>query len=180
LDVAFCVIGSILVFHIIKRARHIPKGLRLPPGPRGRLIVGNLSDMPKQREWETFDRWAKQYGDLVHINVFGQSIVFVNSMEVAYDLLEKRSSLYSDRYEFPMVNELMGFDQWNWGLMRYGERWRRHRKMFYQKFQPSAVPAYYPIQTKQSRTLLRRLYDSPGDFITHFRHFAGATVMEVI
>jgi hypothetical protein len=42
-------------------------------------------------------------GDLVHIKVFGQHIVFVNSIDIAEDLFEKRSSIYSDRFEAPML-----------------------------------------------------------------------------
>ena len=91
-----------------------PKGVRLPPGPPGNVIFGNVTDMQRHHEWLTFMRWAKQYGsiflarwantssngvtgDLVYVKVFGHSMVFVNSADVARDLFEKRSSLYSDR-----------------------------------------------------------------------------------
>lgn len=87
--------------------------------------MGNAGDMPNEQEWETFSKWAKTYGsfrvdnddaevdssctlagDLVYINVFGQAMVFVNSAEVAYDMFEKASSIYSDRSESPMLNDL--------------------------------------------------------------------------
>jgi hypothetical protein len=42
-------------------------------------------------------------GGLVYIKVFGQHIVFVNSMDIAEDLFEKRSSIYSDRFKAPMM-----------------------------------------------------------------------------
>ena len=45
-------------------------------------------------------------GDLVYLKVFGQSIVIINSPVVANELFEKRSSIYSDRSEFPMLNDL--------------------------------------------------------------------------
>ena len=45
-------------------------------------------------------------GDLVYLNVFGLSIVVVNSPVVASELFEKRSSIYSDRIELPMVKDL--------------------------------------------------------------------------
>ena len=38
-------------------------GTRLPPGPRGWPIVGNVTDMPKEKECLTFTRWAKEYGE---------------------------------------------------------------------------------------------------------------------
>ena len=116
-------------------------------------------------------------GDLVYIKVFGQGMVFVNSAEVAYDMFEKASSIYSDRSESPMLNDLyvplpsllnsmyprlnahglrMGFD-WHITFMRYGEWWRRHRKLFHQKFHPTASTEYYPIQIRQTQCAILTL-----------------------
>lgn len=39
-------------------------------------------------------------GDIIHVNVFGQTFVIVSSLKIAEDLLEKRSSIYSDRPHF--------------------------------------------------------------------------------
>ena len=45
-------------------------------------------------------------GDLVYLNVFGLSIVVINSPVVAFELFEKRSSIYSDRRGLPMLKDL--------------------------------------------------------------------------
>ncbi|KAF8510633.1 cytochrome P450 [Gautieria morchelliformis] len=118
-------------------------------------------------------------GDLVYIKVLRHPIVIVNSLAVAHDLFEKRSSVYSDRYEFPMMSDLMGFD-WAFGAMRYGDKWRRHSKMFYQNFHLAAVTAYTSIQEKRTKELLYRLHKSPDNFLQHIQHLAGATIMEII
>jgi hypothetical protein len=36
-------------------------------------------------------------GDIVYSRVLGQHIIIVSSMQIARDLLEKRSAIYSDR-----------------------------------------------------------------------------------
>lgn len=36
-------------------------------------------------------------GDIMSLEVFGQTIVVINSMEIARNLLEKRGAIYSDR-----------------------------------------------------------------------------------
>ncbi|KIJ32959.1 hypothetical protein M422DRAFT_183844, partial [Sphaerobolus stellatus SS14] len=151
----------------------------LPPGPPGKPIIGNALDMPRIREWETYARWAKEYGEIVYVNVLGTPMVFINSRRLAYEVFEKRSSLYSDRMaSLPMLRELMGFD-WSMAFHRYGVRWRRHRRAMHEKFHPAAVEGYKPVQLKHTRELLRRLLRQPEDYVKHIRHAAGAIIMEI-
>jgi hypothetical protein len=42
-------------------------------------------------------------GDLVYLNVLGTSLLYVNSAEMAYELFDKRSAIYSDRPTIPML-----------------------------------------------------------------------------
>lgn len=37
-------------------------------------------------------------GDLIYLQIFGKPMMLINSAKVAHDLLEKRSSNYSDRW----------------------------------------------------------------------------------
>jgi hypothetical protein len=41
-------------------------------------------------------------GDVVYMHFLGRGVVFLNSVEAAYDLLDKRGSIYSDRPESVM------------------------------------------------------------------------------
>ncbi len=47
-------------------------------------------------------------GDLVHVNVVGQPILVVGSAKVAYDLFERKSSIYSGRANSTMIIDLYG------------------------------------------------------------------------
>ena len=48
-------------------------------------------------------------GDVMHVKVFGQSMVILHSLHAARDLLDKRSSIYSDRPRFVLLSELYVF-----------------------------------------------------------------------
>lgn len=57
----------------------------------------------------------------------------------------------------------------NLGLMVYGDRWRIHRKAFHDVFRPEAAMHFRPIQLRSMHALLRKLVESPEDFVTHLR-----------
>ncbi|KAF8491137.1 hypothetical protein JB92DRAFT_3100569 [Gautieria morchelliformis] len=138
------VIGAAFLLLVTQRTR-IPEGTHLPPGPPGTEIIGNVYDMPKQHDGRHTAR------ELVYINVLRQPIPIVNSLAVAQDLFEKGSSIYSDRFDFPMaVDFRAGFD-WKFGLMCYGNKWRRFRRMFHQKFHLIAAAAYTNVQAKHTQ-----------------------------
>lgn len=77
-----------------------------PPGPPLKFAVGNLLDMPTSYWWLTFAEWSKQYGDIVHIDVLGQHLVILQSVEDVKELLERRATNFSDRPYLPMVMDL--------------------------------------------------------------------------
>ena len=59
----------------------------------------------------------------MHVDVFGQSFLIVSTLKIAEDLLEKRSSIYSDRPHFvrftPFNREEDAYRAFNLG---YGRR----------------------------------------------------------
>ncbi|KAF7334865.1 Cytochrome P450 [Mycena sanguinolenta] len=143
--------------------------LPLPPGPRKLPLVGNFFDMPTERQWETFLKWSKQ---------FSTSIVVLSSIEAVKELFEKRSALYSGRPRMPMVVELMGCN-FLIAFMEYGNRWRSHRKMFYEGFNVGAVEQFQPQELAATHELLRRLLRGSADVVNDFRHFTGAVIMNI-
>ncbi|KAJ7648325.1 cytochrome P450 [Mycena polygramma] len=163
----------ILFFYMLGRKGNRSK-LPLPPGPKKLPLIGNLYDLPSERQWETYLDWSKQFNsDVIHLDVAGTSIIVLSSMEAAKELLDKRSLLYSDRAPSPMLNELMG---WDFGI---GERWRAHRRLLHEAFNIGAVKHFHPQKLAATHELLRRILHNPHNLMEHFRHMAGALMMDV-
>ncbi|KAI5118228.1 hypothetical protein M0805_000724 [Coniferiporia weirii] len=90
---------------VILRNRKL--SLPLPPGPRPLPLIQNLLDLPKG--FEAF-HWAKHkhlYGPISSLSVLGTTIIILNDAQVAFDLLEKRSAIYSDRPSFPFGGDIL-------------------------------------------------------------------------
>ncbi len=64
LDIAIILAGLAFVWRVFRRNnRNAP----FPPGPKGLPFIGNLFDMPTEREWLTFTKWGEKYGIIFNI-----------------------------------------------------------------------------------------------------------------
>ncbi|GJJ15722.1 hypothetical protein Clacol_010000 [Clathrus columnatus] len=150
----------------------------LPPGPPRRFLIGNLLDFPQNREWLTFNQWAKEYGDLVYLDIFGTSMLFVNSYDIAKEMFDKKGNIYSNRPISTVMTDLLKLD-WTLLLLRYSEKWRRTRTYFHQYFNPAIAENYKDIHMKYVKVLLQRLYHSPENYRAHIRFSSGAAILEI-
>ena len=119
-------------------------------------------------------------------------MIVVNSARAATELLEQKSSIYSDRPRFVMLNELfvtlpvpqyasLNSDSincslranWSFAFMPYGDSWREHSRLFHQFFNQRVTKTYSARIANEVRTTLGRLSQSPSDFLEHFRQYVS-------
>ncbi|KAJ4484986.1 cytochrome P450 [Lentinula edodes] len=167
-----CIVLAFAAVYVYLQRRvhrlHNPHGLPYPPGPKPAPIIGNLFDIPLEKESSAYNKMANKYGDLTYLNVLGKSILVVNNYSTVKELFEKRSVNYSDRYQAPMMNDLIGWD-WSFGQMSYGPRWKMHRTMFHRQFHSSVVSNFWPIQLKEAHKLIRRILHEPEALLEHLK-----------
>ncbi|KAF9525230.1 cytochrome P450 [Crepidotus variabilis] len=172
--------ASTLFVYVLYQSRAKPQKLPLPPGPSKLPFVGNAFSFPSTFEWEAFTQWGKDYNsDILHLSVFGISIVVLNSFEATRDLLEKRSTLYSSRPRFHLITEVMGFE-WLIPFMPYGNAWKERRRILQRHFHSQNDALVRPVELKYTRGLLLKLLEDPStNFRTHVRHAIGSTLMSL-
>ncbi|KAF8177313.1 cytochrome P450 [Mycena galopus ATCC 62051] len=152
----------------------------LPPGPRGLPLLGNIFDVPSHDHWLKFAEMGEIWGDISSLTVFGQTMIIVNSLKVAEDLLETGGANFSDRPVMPMGGELIGFN--NLLVMsQYGDRVRKERKLFHQLFGNSAsiVTQFGPLLTSEVHKLLRNILNSPEDALGQIGSLTGGITLRI-
>ncbi|PIL29134.1 hypothetical protein GSI_09183 [Ganoderma sinense ZZ0214-1] len=112
-----------------------------------------MFDMPQSRQWSAFRDLSRKLGDVVYLQVFGQSIVVLGSPDAIFEYLDKQSANTSDRVQTPMIElnikalfVYRSGSSLNFGFMPYGQWWRRHRRAFWQYFHRNAVGQYQQTQ----------------------------------
>lgn len=123
---AFIVSSAIYCLRSTLDWRARSRGRPLPPGPPALPFIGNVLNLPRVKQWIGFLELSAYYGkpdyrlprlcisrrtdarywatgDIIHINILGQTMLILNSADSVFELLDKRAANTSDRHENPMV-----------------------------------------------------------------------------
>ncbi|THU82021.1 cytochrome P450 [Dendrothele bispora CBS 962.96] len=152
---------------------------KLPPGPRGHPLIGNLLAMTGTQLWLRFTEWRETYGDLVTLNIPGQRIIVINSQAAANEILERRAGKNSDRPRNIVAAEIL-----TGGLLfvftRYTDVWRRMRKAAHEGLNRSVVHRYQPGQASEGYVLAAGLLSQPEEWFKHLRRNAASSIMSTV
>jgi hypothetical protein len=85
-------------------------------------------------------------------------------------MLDKKSSMYSDRPVFPMA-ELVGLKD-VLVMLPYGDSLRSNRKNFQRLIgSRAAMKVFYPIETIEAYRFLKRVLAEPGELMKHIQQY---------
>lgn len=107
-------------------------------------------------------------GGIASVNVMGQPIIIVNSVDVMEEL-DKKGAMYSDRPRLEMGGELLGYSD-TLVLIPYGDRFRLYRKNIAKYIGGTTqVRELHPLIEASTRRFLQRTLAKPDDLMTHLR-----------
>ena len=99
-------IGVAAVFLLSIRRRK-----RLPPGPSGYPVIGNITQVDLTNTINEFPRLRKEYGDVFCIKLLHRPNIVVNGREAITELLVKHADSLSERPDnlfFQVITEGLG------------------------------------------------------------------------
>ncbi|ESK90250.1 cytochrome p450 [Moniliophthora roreri MCA 2997] len=149
----------------------------LPPGPTAEPLLGHLRLIPSQGQAETFHQWAKIYGDVMYLKVFGREMVVLDSFETAQELLEKRGAKYSCRPRF-VIYEIQGWIP-SLTFFQYGDkRYPKHRKILQQYFGRRESLAFQHVLAEEASLLAKNLmFSGKGKHFRFVHRFTTSNIM---
>ncbi|KAL0954548.1 hypothetical protein HGRIS_003514 [Hohenbuehelia grisea] len=175
--IVWTIISGLFVF-VWYKSRTSDRGrLPLPPGPPADPVIGHLRVIPPNDFGSVFHEWGKAYGDVVYINALGTSLLVLDSVGAAIDLLEKKSSIYSDRPIIPTLT-LLGYTP-NLSLLPYGKQFQVHRKILHSNFTRSASLQWQGLQTSSAQKLAKALIANGQDYDRLFSWYTTAITTRI-
>lgn len=105
------------------------------------------------------------------LQAMGKTIVVINDYDTAVELLDKRSTIYSDRPVLPMLTEHMGWKN-TLGLSPYGDRFREYRRLLHRFMGTrTAIERFAPLQEKEVHNFLKHVLADPTHIQDHIRRY---------
>ena len=149
---------------------------RMPPGPRGLPVIGNLHQAPSKYPWRAFADWHKNYGPIYSLQFGPTTLIMLGNHDTARELLDKRSNIYSSRPQLFMVGEIVskGFRTL---LLPYGNRWRTHHKHA-SVLNQRIAQTYHEVQDLESKQLISELL-TRTDFSDRFHRYASSVILSL-
>ncbi|XP_047976770.1 cytochrome P450 76T24-like [Salvia hispanica] len=109
---------------LISRARKVSK---LPPGPYGLPIIGNILQLgPKPHH--SLAKLSRKYGPVMSLKLGSITTVVISSAETAKLVLQKHDSSFSNRTVLSAITALR-HHEFSVGWLPVGNQWRKLRKI---------------------------------------------------
>jgi hypothetical protein len=157
------------------------KGPPLPPGPKPLPLVGNVNDLPTGTTPEYF-HWTKHnaaYGPITSVTVLGQTIVFLHTSAIAFELLEKRAVIHSNRPFMEFACNEVNLQNWM-AFIHSGPELRAHRKDIHNVIgTKNLVEGFNELQSTVTRRCLLCTYRKPETLADNIQTAIAATILQL-
>nr|AJD25187.1 cytochrome P450 CYP77A27 [Salvia miltiorrhiza] len=125
---AFAFLVSGLIFLLSRKSSS--KQLRLPPGPPGYPVVGNLFQVA--RSGKPFFQYVRElipkYGPIVTLKMGTRTMIIISSADLVYEALNSKGQVFASRPRENPTRTIFSCDKFTVNAALYGGVWRSLRR----------------------------------------------------
>eukprot|EP00253_Pinus_taeda_P007022 PITA_07022 len=154
---------------------------RLPPGPPGWPIVGNLFQLGKNPH-ESLFRLASKYGPLMSLSLGMKTTVVVSSPAMAKEVLKTHGQIFAGRI-VPEAVKALSHHKHSFLLCQYGSRWRMLRRISNNElFSVKRLEALQDLRRDQAHRMIHQIFESSlkGSECVNIGHIAFHSAFNLI
>ena len=123
--------------------------MKLPPGPKGLPVVGNVFE-PRGDAIGYFTKCFRDYGDIVFLRFLGVPLCLVNRPDCIESVLVTQHNNFEKSKDYRALRRVLG----NGLLTSEGEFWRRQRKLVQPAFHQERIAAYAEVMVAYTERML--------------------------
>ncbi|KFK36267.1 hypothetical protein AALP_AA4G100000 [Arabis alpina] len=130
---------------------------KLPPGPSGLPVIGNLHQLQTTNPQRFFYGWAKKYGPILSYKIGCKTMVVISSAELAKELLKTQDVNFADRPQH-RGHEFISYGRRDMALNHYTPYYREIRKMgMNHLFGPARVATFKHVREEEARRMMVKI-----------------------
>src|SRR5450755_1390486 len=122
---------------------------RIPPGPKGHWLAGNLPDFRRGR-LDFLTRCAREYGDIVNLRFAHRRIYLVCHPDLIEEVIATNSKHFIKHFALRINPMVLGKGL----LTSEGDFWLRQRRLSQPVFLPSRIMSYAPTMVSSAQRML--------------------------
>ncbi|KAG5015658.1 hypothetical protein GLYMA_08G140500v4 [Glycine max] len=138
------------------------KGKRLPPGPKGLPILGNLHKLGSNPHRDLHEL-AQKYGPVMYLRLGFVPAIIVSSPQAAELFLKTHDLVFAGRPPHEAA-KYMAWEQKNLAFGEYGSYWRNVRKMCtLELLSQTKINSFRPMREEELDLLIKNLRGASND-----------------
>ncbi|KAG5730749.1 Steroid 17-alpha-hydroxylase/17,20 lyase [Termitomyces sp. T112] len=153
---------------------------KLPPGPHGLPLVGNVLQVPTKHLATYFRTLYNQYGGIVYLNLLGTNVIVIGDGKLARELMDKRSAKYSGRPIEPYMRKYIDPAKKYWGFYDPSGTFRIGRKLTTQVMSSVRAGKSHQLHRFEAMLTLQRIIEKPEEWYHHIDRFAVSIIISAM
>lgn len=147
-------------------------------GPPTLPIIGNLHQLPRDKGYLQFAKWAKEYGQIYSLKIASRTMIVISSRRLVKEIMDKKNSISGFRPPAYAVNNLIYKGDFLLLMNPDDAKFRRERKLIHQFYMDSVCEKrHLPYIIAESAQLMVDILNDSDRWSDHSTRYTNSLIM---